>query len=58
MTGSKQYEKPTIVTYGSVRELTLGTGNLPTMDSVSSECGPASGGRQSNTPSHVTCVVG
>ena len=52
------YENPTIITYGSVRELTLGNGSSSQFDSTTEQCGPLSGGRQSNTPSHVTCVIG
>jgi hypothetical protein len=45
------YEPPTITTYGTVQELTFGTGSTTTADAES--C--AQHGFNSNTPSLVTC---
>ena len=52
------YRKPTITTYGSVRELTLGNGSSPLLDSQSPSCGPLAGKPRGTTPSQVTCVPG
>ena len=48
------YEAPTIVTYGSVRELTLGSGGTSTADVQPCSFGPFA----SNRPSGFTCKTG
>ena len=48
------YEAPTVTYYGSVQELTLGSGGTITLD-VAPPCAP--GTFQANTPSGVTCKV-
>lgn len=50
-TATIPYDPPTIVTYGTVRELTLGTGSSPTPDI--SPC--AAGSHRGTTPSQITC---
>jgi hypothetical protein len=49
-----RYEKPTVTDYGTLRDLTLGTGGTQTPD-VAPPCD--AGTFQSNGPSGITCKV-
>lgn len=48
------YEAPTVTKYGTVQELTLGSGGTSTPDI--SPCSPAT--FQANNPSGITCKTG
>lgn len=48
-----QYEAPTVTNYGTVQELTLGTGGTTTPDIA--PCADST--FQANTPSGITCKV-
>jgi len=47
------YEKPKVTDYGTVQELTLGTGGTQTPDIAPCTAGTFQG----NTPSSITCKV-
>jgi hypothetical protein len=44
------YEAPTLTTYGTVEELTLGNGNSPNVDVQ-----PCIGPQRGTTPSQISC---
>ena len=48
-----RYEKPTVTDYGTLRELTLGSGGTATPDIDPCNTGTF----QANTPSGITCKI-